>query len=93
VRREDRRIVVHTHDGAQRVPECERPGLLGCVRRIGKIEGEQSGGVRGFERAGLLGGDGQIDVQAPRRRDEGRGAVRRGRQQQQQPVYFLDASK
>ena len=78
--------------------QCLRGGML----RIGQVEGDEAAGIRVLERAGTLGGDGEVDAQAARGLYErGRAVGRRG-EEEEEPAsggrsmlrpYFLAAAK
>ena len=92
--RHDRGVVVHSNDRGERISlrkeECFRRGSLGIVQGQ-RDKPAQTGGLKS---AGLLRRDGQLDADLPRSLHEGRGAVRRGRQQQQEASsYFFAAWK
>jgi len=80
-RRDDRRIVIHAYDGVDRIAACEHVRVIGGALRMLEVEGEEAGGVRGFECAGALRGHGQIHADAAGGCDERRRSIRRGRQQ------------
>ena len=89
-----RRCIVDSHDPVDRVLRGEHPHRVCCSLRLLEIEREEAGRVHGFERARLFRRDCQLDAHLPRGLHERRGAVGRGRQQQQKSRgYFLEAWK
>jgi hypothetical protein len=79
--------IVHADDGPQRAARAQLGHPGGRAVGIGEIQREKViGGVR-LEGARLLGGTDEIDAERARGVDEILGAVRRRRQEQEQPVH------
>jgi hypothetical protein len=99
--------VIHAEDRVNRMEGGELPHLFRHALRISTIEIEEVFGLRGGERAAVVGGDCELDAEPARRFDEGGGPVCRGRQDEQQAgpltvpdrpgpswtVYFLADAK
>ena len=83
----DRGEVVHAHDGAERAAGGQRRHPGGGAVGIGEVEREEM--VRGvrLEGARLVGGADDVDAERASGLEEILGAVRRRRQEQEQPVH------
>ena len=77
--------VVHRDDGVDRAPGGEAGDLRGGAVGVAEVERQQVVGDLRLERAGLLGRAHEVHAETGRGVDERLGAVRRGRQEQQQP--------
>ena len=93
-RRDDRRVIVHANDRRDGIPLREEERLRGSALGVLQGQRDEPAQTGRLKRAGLLGRDGQLDADLPCSLHERRGAVRRGRQQQQQARgYFFEAWK
>ena len=79
--------IVHADHGAQRAARAQLGHLGGRAVGIGEVQREEVIGRVRLEGARLFGGTDEIDAERARGVDEILGAVRRRRQEQEQPVH------
>jgi hypothetical protein len=75
----DRRVVIHAHDGVDGMFTRKHVRGVGGALGMLEVEGEETGRVRGFERAGPLRGNRQLRADAPSGFKERCRTIRRGR--------------
>ena len=94
MRRDNRRVVIDTDDSVNRRFAREHVYIVRSALRVFEIERKQTGWIRGLEGAWPFRRDREVRADPPRSLHERRGAVGRGRQQQQKAwSYFLEAWK
>ena len=80
---DDRGLIVYGNDGVDGSARREPRDRLGARARIGEVERDEGVGCQVLERARSLGGAHELDAQLGGGLDEGLGAIRRRRQEEQ----------